>query len=122
MSSPIILKHNQSVADIFIQGLKDGTSQWLKPWDAGSIPPVSYNPVSGTRYRGGNQIALMFAERRLEQLDLNPLGDRRWMTYRHAASIGAQVRRGEKSQTLVACKELEDKRPGKSQDEEARRR
>jgi putative DNA primase/helicase len=134
MSSPIVKKFNQSIADIFIQGLKDGTSQWLKPWDAGSIPPVSYNPVSGAQYRGGNQMALMFAEFGLDKTDRNPLGDRRWMTYKQAASIGAQVRRGEKSQMLVAWKELEDKRQdqgkGKSQergneaghDEEARRR
>lgn len=136
MSSPIVQKFNQSVADVFIQGLKDGTSQWLKPWDAGAIPPVSYNPVSGARYRGGNQMALMFAEFFLDKEDRNPLGDRRWMTYKQAASVGAQVRRGEKSQMLVAWKELEDKRPGKvksqgqergngggqDQDEEARRR
>lgn len=107
--NPAIRKHNQDLAQIFIQGLQDGTSHYIKPWSAGDIPPLSYNPVSGAYYRGGNQIALMIAEWRMQQLDQNPLGDRRWMTYRHAASVGAQVKRGAKAQTLVACKELEDK-------------
>ena len=118
--NPIVGKFSQSLTDVFIQGLKDGSSQWLKPWNAGSIPPVSYNPVSGAQYRGGNQLALMFAEFRLDQLDKNPTGDRRWMTYKHSASVGAQVRRGEKSTMLVAWKEIEDKRKDTSLVEEGR--
>lgn len=108
--NPAVKKFNQSLADIFIQGLEDGSNRWINPCDAGSIPPVSYNPVSGAQYRGGNQMALMFAEWRMDREDRNPLHDRRWMTYRQASSVGAQVRKGEKSQVLVAVKEVEDKR------------
>lgn len=121
--NPAIRKHTEALAEVFIRGLQDGSSHYLKPWDAGDIPPLSYNPVSGAHYRGGNQFALMIAEWRMQQLDQNPIGDRRWMTYKQAASVGAQVTRGAKSQMLVAYKEIEDKRAvEEGQEEEPTRR
>jgi antirestriction protein ArdC len=119
--NPAIRKHNQDLAQIFIQGLQDGTSHYMKPWSAGDIPPLSYNPVSGAHYRGGNQFALMVAELRMQQQDQNPLGDRRWMTIKQSNSVGARVKRGAKSQLLVAYKELEDKRKELAPGEEAPR-
>ena len=108
--NPVIKKLQQSVADVFIQGLEDGTSQWVKPWTGDTIPALSYNPVSGVQYRGGNQLILTMAEWKMAMDDLNPGGDRRWMTYKQAASVGAQVRKGQKSQMLVSYKEIEDRR------------
>lgn len=120
--NPAIVRHNKELAQVFIDGLKDGSNHYIKPLSGGSIPPMSYNPVSGAQYRGGNQFALMIAEWRMQQRDENPLGDHRWMTYKQASSIGAQVKRGSKSQLLVTVKELEDKRKPLEPGEEAPRR
>lgn len=114
--NPAIKNLQQSVAEIFIRGLEDGTSQWVKPWSGETIPSLSYNPISGVQYRGGNQMILTIAEWLMSKRDLNPTGDRRWMTYKQAAAVGAQVRKGEKSQMLTSYKEIEDRRgvePGK---------
>ena len=108
--NPAIQKANQSVTDFFIAGLKDGSSPILQRWDTSHIPPLSFNPVSGVRYRGGNQWALFAAEKEMDRHDLNPSGDRRWVTYKQALSIGAQVRKGAKSQLLITVKEFEDRR------------
>lgn len=122
--NPAIRKHTESLAEVFIRGLEDGSNHYIQPHTAGDIPSLSYNPVSGAHYRGSNQFALMIAEWRMQQLDQNPLGDRRWMTYKQAASVGAQVKRGAKSQLLVAYKEVEDKRhqSDQNQGEEGQRR
>ena len=82
---------HERVAEKIIDQLKAGTAPWQRPWVAtdvarmsGSILPV--NPVTGKRYRGVNVVQLM-AEGH---------ADNRWMTYKQAAAVGAQVRRGEK--------------------------
>lgn len=116
--------HSQSLADFFIQGLEDGTSRYVKPWAGGDIPPLSYNPVSGVAYQGGNQFALNMAETRMELQDWNPYSDRRWMTYKQALSVGAQVQKGAKGTHLAAWKEVFE-RPKDRQEpptEEAKKR
>lgn len=99
-------RHAQEVAQFFIEGLEQGTSHLTKRWEGGDIPPLSYNPVTGAAYRGGNQMALFIAEWLMELRGENITGDRRWMTYKQSTSIGAQVRKGSKGLQLVAWKEL----------------
>ena len=80
----------RKIADQIIAQLRAGTAPWLRPWAPGKhfLP---YNPISGAQYRGMNAVWLMSEgfERGFE--------DARWMTYRQATSVGAQVRRGEKA-------------------------
>lgn len=90
-------KHNyrQELTGKIIDLMERGEAPWQKPWNGEGRPlDMPYNPVSGTQYRGGNAMSLM----------MKGMGegyeDPRWMTYKQAASIGAQVRKGEKS-TLV---------------------
>ena len=78
---------HETVAEKLIEQLKQGTAPWQKPWQAGepgAFLPV--NPTTGKRYRGINAIHLMSQGQ----------SDQRWMTYKQAAAIGAQVRQGEK--------------------------
>ena len=88
--------YHEQVASKLIEQLREGTAPWQKPWEPGSLS-LPHNPVSGTRYRGGNVIWLQMQGR----------GDPRWMTYKQAQSVGAQVRRGEKG-TLVQYYKLTD--------------
>lgn len=78
---------HEAVAEKLIEQLKAGTAPWQRPWDPGEpggFLPV--NPTTGKRYKGINAIYLMSQGRT----------DNRWMTYKQAAAVGAQVRKGEK--------------------------
>ncbi|WP_245932105.1 ArdC-like ssDNA-binding domain-containing protein [Legionella geestiana] len=57
------------------------------------------NPITGKRYKGINAIQLM-AEGH---------SDSRWMTYKQAETLGAQVRRGEKGTMIQYWKFAEEK-------------
>lgn len=78
---------SQVVAEKLIEQLKAGTAPWQQPWQPGepnSLMPM--NPTTGKRYKGINAIHLMSYGH----------SDGRWMTYKQAAGVGAQVRKGEK--------------------------
>lgn len=82
---------HQVVANQIIESLKAGTAPWLKPWEPGTgNGQVPYNPITGKRYRGINALYLM----------LNQSDDNRWLTYKQALSMDAQVRKGEKGTTI----------------------
>ena len=78
---------HEVVAEKLIEQLKAGTAPWQKPWEPGGTNAyLPMNPTTGKRYKGINAIHLMAQGR----------SDARWMTYRQAAAVGAQVRKGEK--------------------------
>ncbi len=78
---------HEKVAEKLIEKLKEGTAPWQKPWRPGASESfIPINPTTGKRYRGINAILLMSQER----------SDQRWMTYKQAAAVNAQVRKGEK--------------------------
>ena len=85
------MPYHQVVANQIIESLKAGTAPWLKPWEPGiGNAQVPYNPVTGKRYRGINALYLM----------VNQSDDNRWLTYKQALSMDAQVRKGEKGTTI----------------------
>ena len=83
--------HYTRVAEQLIEKLKEGTAPWQQPWDAGGYGSRPMNPTTGKPYRGGNMLYLM----------MQGHGDPRWMTYRQAQSVGAQVRRERDSDYLL---------------------
>jgi putative DNA primase/helicase len=85
------------VAETLIAQLEQGTAPWQKPWEPGADLPL--NPVSGKRYRGINALQLMSEGR----------GDPRWLTYRQAQAMDAQVRGGEKGTTIQYWKFTEER-------------
>lgn len=85
------MPYHQVVANQIIESLKAGTAPWLRPWEPGTgNGHVPYNPITGKRYRGINALYLM----------LNQNDDNRWLTYKQAQSMDAQVRKGEKGTTI----------------------
>ncbi|QIN32751.1 zincin-like metallopeptidase domain-containing protein [Legionella longbeachae] len=85
------MPYHQVVSNQIIESLKAGTAPWLKPWEPGTgNGQVPYNPITGKRYRGINALYLM----------LNQSDDNRWLTYKQAQSMDAQVRKGEKGTTI----------------------
>jgi putative DNA primase/helicase len=89
--------HNQ-VSEKLIEQLKQGTAPWQKPYtDNSFFLPI--NPITHNRYKGINAIILLSEGR----------DDPRWMTYKQAQNIGAQVRKGEKG-TRIQYWKFEEER------------
>ena len=87
------------VAEKIISQIEAGLAPWQRPWnpgDSASVLPV--NPVTGKRYRGINSLWLL----------ASGYEDSRWMTYKQAQALGAQVRKGEKGTQIQYWKMTED--------------
>lgn len=83
----------QAQANVLIDLMKEGKPflPFLKPGDPSTVNGLPYNPTTGKAYRGGNRVMLWIAGM------VNHFEDNRWLTYKQATAVGAQVRRGEKS-------------------------
>lgn len=95
--------YTDKVAEKIIASLEDGTAPWIRPWSGAELSAVMpINPVTNKPYKGINFINLS-----MEQMALGS-SDPRWLTYKQAASIGAQVRQGEKGTTIQYWKFTEE--------------
>ena len=90
---------HQVVAEKLIEHLKQGTAPWQLPWEPGQAGAnMPFNPSTGKRYQGINALQLMSEGR----------DDRRWMTYKQALTLDAQVRKGEKGTQIQYWKFTEE--------------
>ncbi|WP_178392299.1 zincin-like metallopeptidase domain-containing protein [Burkholderia sp. SRS-W-2-2016] len=90
---------HEVVAERLIEQLKAGTAPWQRPWEPGQPGAfIPMNPTTGKRYKGINAIHLMGQGRT----------DSRWLTYKQAAAVDAQVRRGEKGTPIQYWKFTEE--------------
>jgi len=93
------------VTDRIVTALKGGTVPWKRPWRSVGGFPVSLS--TGKPYRGINVMILGMAN----------YADPRWGTYRAINSAGGQVRKGEKSTSIILWKPVvRRKQAGESQD------
>ena len=90
---------HKQVAERLIEQLRAGTAPWQRPWQPGDGSHLPVNPTTGQRYRGINVLQLMSAGH----------SDPRWMTYRQAQAIGAQVRKGEKGTPIQHWRYTEER-------------
>lgn len=82
------------IAQEIIEALEHGTAPWIKPWSGSAIKEnAPFNPLTGKQYEGINFINLTIRGMAME-------GDPRWMTFKQAKSLDAQVRRGEKGTAI----------------------
>lgn len=88
----------ETVAKKIIEELEQGTAPWQKPWKEG-VGNLPHNPTTNARYKGLNSIWLASQGR----------DDPRWMTYKQAQSLDAQVRKGEKGTRIEYHKFDEEK-------------
>lgn len=86
-----------TVTNRIITALEQGTPPWICPWqkDASSVPR---NLVSGKPYRGVNFIMLS-----IEAMAAT-YSDSRWLTFRQANQLGANIRKGEHGVQIVFYK------------------
>ena len=90
----------QVITDGIIKQLENGVAPWVKPWSNASAS-APYNPSSGTTYRGINFIWLSLVQSSGEFGSSS-----KWLTYKQAQSIGAQVKKGAKGVNVVFYKPL----------------
>lgn len=85
------------VTDRIVADLERGVRTWAKPWNGEHAAGRITRPLraNGLPYRGIN-IVMLWASA-VEQGFSAPV----WMTYRQAAELGGQVRKGEKGSLSV---------------------
>jgi antirestriction protein ArdC len=107
----------QKVTDTIVAELERGVAPWVQPWrtlDArfGGGP---FNGYTARGYRGVNVLLLLIAAAE------KGYQDPRWFTYRQAQTLGAQVRRGEKSTLVIFWKQIDARKRDEQTDEDERR-
>lgn len=91
----------ESVANSIIHQLEMGTAPWLKPWKPGErFLPL--NPSTGKEYHGMNAVWLLSVQ------EEKGYRDNRWLTYKQANALDAQVNRGEKGTQIQYWKWTDD--------------
>jgi len=85
------------ITDQIIAELEKGVMPWHCPWQAGHVAGPISRPLraNGRRYNGIN-ILMLWATAMSRGYDA-PI----WMTYKQAAELGGQVRKGEKGSLVV---------------------
>lgn len=93
-------------------GKAKGSVTWNGQGEGGRMP---YNLKSGERYRGANVLSLWItAEER-------GYSSSAWLTYKQAAELGGQVRRGEKSSLGIYFSKFDKSATGEDGTEETKR-
>ena len=88
------------ITNEIIAAIEAGANNWTLPWHHnGTDVARPQNVVSHRRYRGINVLALWIAA------NGHGYASGVWGTYRQWASVGAQVRKGERGTTVVLWKE-----------------
>ncbi|MEB2158952.1 zincin-like metallopeptidase domain-containing protein [Xanthomonas campestris pv. campestris] len=82
-------EYSRKVSEALIDQLRRGVAPWQRPWKEGERR-LPYNPTSGNDYRGINSMYLAS----------QGYDDARWLTYKQATALGAQVKRGEKGTVI----------------------
>jgi antirestriction protein ArdC len=85
----------QEITDKIIGQIEEGVLPWVQPWAGG---PALSLPVNATTHRGYSGINILLLWDALFQrgYDRN-----RWLTFKQALSVGANVRKGEHGTTVV---------------------
>lgn len=87
----------REVTDKMIAALESDTPPWRQAWQSGN-EGLPANAVTGRRY-GGINVMLLWSDAVNKGYERN-----RWLTFRQAREAGGNVRRGEKSTTVVLFK------------------
>ena len=111
----------EDYAALVCKMIEENRAPWQRTWSAGQAGGgMPYNAVSGKGYSGANALYLSMAQA------LNGYADDRWLTYKQAQDLGANIRKGERGTPLVKWLELaekdaaQDKGPANGDDDKKR--
>jgi antirestriction protein ArdC len=83
------------ITNAIIADLEKGVRPWIKPWDDGNAIPCRPLRITGEPYRGINVMLLWSAAHE------RGFRGAHWLTYQQAVHQGGNIRKGEKSTTVV---------------------
>ncbi len=98
------------VTNQIIAALESCSGKWERPWHQVNFIPK--NAYSGLKYRGINTVILWLLGQKLGYQDAL------WATYRQWSELGAQVRKGEKSATVLFWKSVDKAEGGEAAEED----
>jgi antirestriction protein ArdC len=91
----------ENITNSIVADLEKGVAPWLKPWKSGnSTGLLPANAATKRGYNGINIPILWYAAEK------QGYPTHRWMTFKQALELGANVRKGEKSTHVVFTKKL----------------
>lgn len=93
----------QEVTDRIIEALEAGTAPWIKPWKVDGKAVDFGMPRNGASQRAYSGVNVLLCH-----LSAMTAGytSQEWFTFNQAKKLGAHVRKGEKSTTLVFFKQI----------------
>ncbi|MGE0201524.1 MAG: ArdC family protein [Candidatus Melainabacteria bacterium] len=100
----------QEITDKIVVSLEQGVRPWKCPWDQaryGGFEGIPYNVKTGYSYRGIN-IPILWATQQEKSYQANA-----WLSYKQAEALGGNIRKGEKSTTVVYWNFLDKEEDGK---------
>ncbi len=101
----------QEITDKIITSLEQGVRPWKCPWDQGrygGFEGIPYNLKTSYSYRGIN-IPILWATQQEKGYQSSA-----WLSYKQAQAAGGQVRKGEKSTTVVYWSMFEKEEKGET--------
>lgn len=96
----------EQITNKILAEIEAGAGEFIMPWHRPSGGGVPFNPSRKGGYRGVNTLVLWIAEREKGYASSN------WATFKQWQSLGAQVKKGEKSTQIVFFKPLEIREKG----------
>lgn len=96
-----------SVTASIVKQIVAGAGEWKMPWQAIADAGEPVNATTHKAYRGGNHLVL-------GMVAVGRGWSGHWATYKQWQSVGAQVRRGEKSTYGVKWSVVEDRKTGET--------
>jgi len=92
----------QEITNKIIASLEEGSLPWVKGWECQGLA-TPQNPATGNNYNGMNILLLW-----MEQM-ANDYPTSRWMTFKQARELGANVIKGEKGTKILFAKPVKFK-------------
>jgi antirestriction protein ArdC len=92
---------HKEVSDKILAAMESGTLPWIKPWSSQGSGTMPRNAISNRAYSGANIALLWIAA------DEKGYASNRWLTYKQAQEAGGNVRKGEKSTSIIYASTFE---------------
>jgi antirestriction protein ArdC len=102
---------HQEITARIVARLKEGVCPWRRPWSGKGHRTMPHNAATDRAYSGVNVLLLW------SRAQESGFSDPRWLTFKQALDAGANVRRGEKGETVVYVSKIfkEDKNGASAQ-------
>lgn len=92
---------HKEVSDRILAAMETGELPWIKPWSSLGSGSMPRNAISQRAYSGANVALLWMAA------DAKGYASNRWLTYKQASEAGGNVRKGEKSTSIIYASTFE---------------